>query len=153
MRGLNKVMLIGNATAQCEARYTAGGSAVASVSIATNEQWKDKQTGELQERAEFHRLKFFGRLAEIAAEYITKGKQIYVEGSLRTDKYTDKQGIERYSTDIIVSDLQLLGGAERGERNDSSRSGGQTASRQSASRPAAPAPAAVPETEFDDIPF
>lgn len=109
-RGINKVILVGNLGADPEVRYTAGGTAIASLSIATSEQWTDKQSGQKQERTEWHRVKLFGRLAEIAGEYLKKGRQVYVEGSLRTDKYTDKQGVERYSTDIIANDLQMLGG-------------------------------------------
>jgi single-strand DNA-binding protein len=109
-RGINKVILVGNLGADPETRYTAGGSAITSIRIATSESWKDKQTGEQQERTEWHRVKFFGRLAEIAGEYLKKGRQVYVEGSLRTDKYTDKDGIERYSTDIIADEMQMLGG-------------------------------------------
>ena len=109
-RGINKVILVGNLGAYPEVRYTAGGTAIASLSIATSEQWTDKQSGQKQERTEWHRVKLFGRLAEIAGEYLKKGRQVYVEGSLRTDKYTDKQGVERYSTDIIASELQMLGG-------------------------------------------
>ena len=109
-RGINKVILVGNLGADPEVRYTAGGTAIASLSVATSEQWTDKQSGQKQERTEWHRVKLFGRLAEIAGEYLKKGRQVYVEGSLRTDKYTDKQGVERYTTDIIASDLQMLGG-------------------------------------------
>ena len=113
-RGVNKVILVGNLGADPETRYTASGSAITSIRIATSEQWKDKQTGENQERTEWHRVKFFGRLAEIAGEYLKKGRQVYVEGSLRTDKYTDKDGIERYSTDIIANEMQMLGGPGEG---------------------------------------
>jgi single-strand DNA-binding protein len=109
-RGINKVILVGNLGADPETRYTTSGSAITSIRIATSESWKDKQTGEQQERTEWHRVKFFGRLAEIAGEYLKKGRQVYVEGSLRTDKYTDKDGIERYSTDIIANEMQMLGG-------------------------------------------
>ena len=109
-RGINKVILVGNLGADPEVRYTAGGTAIASLSIATSEQWTDKQSGKKQERTEWHRVKLFGRLAEIAGEYLKKGRQVYVEGSLRTDKYTDKQCVERYTTDIIASELQMLGG-------------------------------------------
>lgn len=109
-RGINKVILVGNLGADPEVRYTGGGTAIASLRIATSEQWTDKQSGQKQERTEWHRVKLFGRLAEIAGEYLKKGRQVYIEGSLRTDKYTDKDGIERYSTDIIANDLQMLGG-------------------------------------------
>ena len=114
-RGINKVILVGNLGADPEVRYTAGGTAIASLSVATSEQWTDKQSGQKQERTEWHRVKLFGRLAEIAGEYLKKGRQVYVEGSLRTDKYTDKQGVERYSTDIVASELQMLGGMGGGE--------------------------------------
>lgn len=125
-RGINKVILVGNLGADPEVRYTGGGTAIASLRIATSEQWTDKQSGQKQERTEWHRVKLFGRLAEIAGEYLKKGRQIYIEGSLRTDKYTDKDGIERYSTDIIASDLQMLGGggAEGGGGTGAGSSGG-----------------------------
>lgn len=110
MRGVNKAIIVGNCVKDPETRYSAGGTAMCSVSVATNEAWTDKQSGEKKERTEYHRVKFFGRLAEIAGEYLSKGKPVYIEGSIRTDKYTDKEGIERYSTDIIASEMQLLGG-------------------------------------------
>jgi len=115
-RGVNKVILIGTLGKDPEVRYAQSGSALASVSVATNESWKDKN-GEKQERTEWHRVKFFGRLAEIAGEYLKKGSQVYIEGSLRTEKYTDKAGVEKYSTDIIANEMQMLGG-----RPDASRS-------------------------------
>lgn len=127
-RGINKVILVGNLGADPEVRYTAGGSAITSIRIATSESWKDKQTGEQQERTEWHRVKFFGRLAEIAGEYLKKGRQVYVEGSLRTDKYTDKDGVERYSTDIVANEMQMLGGTGEGGGGGGgggSRGGGQ----------------------------
>lgn len=129
-RGVNKVILVGNAGNDPETRYTQSGGAITQLRIATSESWNDKQSGEKQERTEWHRLKFFGKLAEIAGEYIRKGSQIYVEGSLRTDKYTDKDGIERYSTDIIVNELQLLGSKPSGEEG---RDGGQRNQAQSRS--------------------
>ena len=109
-RGINKVILVGNLGNDPEVRYTSGGAAITSLSIATSESWTDKQSGEKQERTEWHRVKMFGKLAEIAGEYLKKGRQVYIEGSLRTDKYTDKSGVEKYSTDIIASDMQMLGG-------------------------------------------
>lgn len=109
-RGVNKVIIVGNLGNDPEVRYTSGGAAIASLSIATSESWTDKQSGEKQERTEWHRVKMFGKLAEIAGEYLKKGRQVYIEGSLRTDKYTDKSGVEKYSTDIIASDMQMLGG-------------------------------------------
>ncbi|KRE88741.1 single-stranded DNA-binding protein [Frateuria sp. Soil773] len=114
-RGINKVIIVGNLGNDPETRYTAGGTAVTSLSVATSEQWTDKQSGERQERTEWHRVKLFGKLAEIAGEYLKKGRQVYIEGSLRTDKYTDKNGVEKYSTDIIASDMQMLGGMGGGE--------------------------------------
>ena len=113
-RGINKVIIVGNLGADPETRYTSGGSAITSLRIATSETWTDKQSGEKQERTEWHRVKLFGRLAEIAGEYLKKGRQVYIEGSLRTDKYTDKDGIERFSTDIIANEMQMLGGGSEG---------------------------------------
>ena len=109
-RGINKVIIVGNLGADPETRYTGSGTAITSIRIATSEQWTDKQSGEKQERTEWHRVKLFGRLAEIAGEYLKKGRQVYIEGSLRTDKYTDKDGVERFSTDIIAAEMQMLGG-------------------------------------------
>jgi single-strand DNA-binding protein len=114
-RGINKVIIVGNLGADPETRYTGSGTAITSLRIATSEAWTDKQSGEKQERTEWHRVKLFGKLAEIAGEYLKKGRQVYIEGSLRTDKYTDKDGIERYSTDIIANEMQMLGGPGGGE--------------------------------------
>lgn len=155
-RGVNKVILVGNLGADPEVRYTQGGTAIANLSVATSEQWTDKQSGQKQERTEWHRVKLFGRLAEIAGEYLKKGRQVYIEGSLRTDKYTDKQGVERYSTDIIGSELQMLGtvandggGGYQGGR-DANNGGRQQQQRppqgQQGRRQAPPA-------DDDDIPF
>ena len=126
-RGINKVILVGNLGNDPDVKYSQGGSAVTTISVATTEAWKDKQTGQQQERTEWHRVKFFGRLAEIAGEYLKKGRQVYIEGSLRTDKYTGKDGVERYTTDIIASEMQMLGGGgEGGQRGggDDQRGGG-----------------------------
>jgi single-strand DNA-binding protein len=109
-RGVNKVILIGNLGADPETRAMPSGSSVANLRIATSESWRDKQTGEQQERTEWHRVALFGRLAEIASEYLRKGSQVYIEGSLRTRKWQDKQGNERYSTEIVGNELQMLGG-------------------------------------------
>lgn len=108
-RGINKVILVGHLGADPEIRYTKAGQAIASLRVATSEQWRDRESGELQERTEWHRVKLFGRLAEVAGEYLRKGRQVYIEGSLRTEKYTDREGVERWSTDIIASDMQMLG--------------------------------------------
>lgn len=113
-RGINKVILVGNLGADPETRYTASGTAITTLRLATSEQWRDKQSGERQERTEWHRVKLFGKLAEIAGEYLKKGRQVYIEGSLRTDKYTGQDGVERYSTDIIANEMQMLGGGDMG---------------------------------------
>ena len=109
-RGLNKVMLIGNLGADPEVRYGASGSAITNIRLATAESWRDKETGDQQERTEWHRVVFFNRLAEIAAEYLKKGSQVYVEGSIRTRKWTDKEGQEKYTTEIVANEMQMLGG-------------------------------------------
>jgi single-strand DNA-binding protein len=109
-RGINKVILIGNLGADPETRAMPSGTTVANLRVATSESWRDKQTGEQQERTEWHRVALFGRLAEIAGEYLRKGSQVYIEGSLRTRKWQDKQGNDRYSTEIVGNDLQMLGG-------------------------------------------
>ncbi|MCC5860361.1 MAG: single-stranded DNA-binding protein [Gammaproteobacteria bacterium] len=114
-RGINKVILVGNLGADPETRYTPGGAAVTNIRIATSESWKDKQTGEQQERTEWHRVVFFGRLAEIAAEYLRKGSQVYVEGALRTNKWQGQDGQDRYTTEVIANEMQMLGGRGGGD--------------------------------------
>jgi single-strand DNA-binding protein len=153
-RGINKVILIGNLGADPETRAMPSGTTVANLRVATSESWRDKQTGEQQERTEWHRVALFGRLAEVAGEYLRKGSQVYIEGSLRTRKWQDKQGNERYSTEIVGNDLQMLGG--RGGAGGVS--GAESAGRSSGG--AAPSPAeessggASRSDEFDDdIPF
>jgi single-strand DNA-binding protein len=108
-RGVNKVILIGNLGADPETRYTAGGSAVTNVRLATTDSWRDKQTGEQQERTEWHRIVFWGRLAEIAAEYLRKGSQIYVEGRIQTRKWQGQDGQDRWTTEIVGNEMQMLG--------------------------------------------
>src|SRR5262245_34143761 len=108
MASVNKVILIGNLGRDPETRYTTGGDAVTNLSIATSEQWKDK-SGEKQERTEWHRVVLFGRQAEVAGEYLKKGRSVYIEGRLQTRKYTDKDGVEKYSTEIVADRMQLLG--------------------------------------------
>src|SRR5712675_2823852 len=110
MASVNKVILVGNLGRDPETRYNPEGGAITNISIATTDTWKDKASGEKQERTEWHRVVFFSRLAEIAAEYLKKGSQVYIEGSLRTRKWQDKQGTERYSTEIVGNDMQMLGG-------------------------------------------
>ncbi len=107
-RGVNKVILIGNLGNDPEVRYTPNGNAVATISLATSETWRDKQSGELQDRTEWHRVVFFNRLAEIVGEYLRKGSKIYVEGSLRTRKWQDKTGLDRYTTEIIANEMHML---------------------------------------------
>ena len=107
-RGVNKVILVGNCGQDPETKFTAGGAAVTNISLATSETWKDKQTGESQERTEWHRVVFFNRLAEIVGEYIRKGSKLYVEGSLRTRKWQDQSGQDRYTTEIVASEMQML---------------------------------------------
>ena len=113
MASVNKVILLGNLGRDPETRYTTGGDAVTNLNIATSEQWKDK-SGEKQERTEWHRVVLFGRQAEIAAEYLKKGRSVYIEGRLQTRKYTDKDGVEKYSTEIVADGMQLIGGARDG---------------------------------------
>ena len=123
-RGINKVILVGNLGADPETRFTANGGAITNICLATSEAWKDKQTGENQERTEWHRVVLFGKLGEIAGEYLKKGRQVYIEGSLRTNKYTDKDGIERYSTDIVANEMQMLGGPGGGGGGEGGGGGG-----------------------------
>ena len=109
-RGVNKVILVGNLGNDPEIRYTQAGAAITNISVATSETWKDKQTGQPQERTEWHRVVFFNRLAEIAGEYLRKGSQVYVEGSIRTRKWQDQSGADRYSTEVVGNEMQMLGG-------------------------------------------
>jgi single-strand DNA-binding protein len=150
-RGVNKVILVGNLGADPETRYTAGGSAVTNVRLATTDSWKDKQSGEQQERTEWHRVVFWGRLAEICAEYLRKGSQIYVEGRIQTRKWQDKDGQDRWSTEIVGNEMQMLGGRGGGQSApqdfDSGHSGDPGPSG------ASPKKAAAVEDFDDDIPF
>lgn len=158
-RGINKVILVGNLGADPETRYTASGSAITNIRVATSESWRDKQTGENQERTEWHRIVFFGRLAEIAGEYLRKGSQVYVEGSLRTNKWQDQSGQDRYTTEVIASEMQMLGsrGSEGGYSAPAQEAAPQSgfrnapnAPRQGASKPADQSDDGFAE---DDIPF
>jgi single-strand DNA-binding protein len=149
-RGVNKVILIGNLGKDPEVRYMPSGGAVANVTVATNETWKDKQSGEQQERTEWHNVVFYNRLAEIVGEYLRKGSQVYLEGSLRTKKWQDKSGNDRYTTEVIANEMQMLGG--RG----SDMGAAPMPKRQSASPAAAPgsnAAMGADESFDDDIPF
>lgn len=154
-RGINKVILIGNLGNDPDVRYTANGKAIANISLATSESWKDKDSGEQQERTEWHRVVFFGRLAEIVSEYLKKGSQVYVEGSLRTNKWQDKEGKDRYTTEIIASEMQMLGGRGGGSgaaySNPAPTSDDMPAS---AGKTAAVASTSSRDDDFDDdIPF
>jgi len=152
-RGVNKVILIGNLGNDPEIRYTASGAAVANISLATAESWKDKNTGEQQERTEWHRIVFFGRLAEIVGEYLRKGSQIYVEGRLQTRKWEDKEGKDRYTTEIVANEMQMLGSRSGGSTNYDSAP--KSATPDNTPEPqAAPSSAASSADDFDDdIPF
>lgn len=125
-RGINKVILIGNLGADPEVRYMPSGNAVTNVNLATSESWKDKQSGQMQERTEWHRVVFFNRLAEIAGEYLRKGSKVYIEGSLRTRKWQGQDGQDRYTTEIVASEMQMLDGrgGEGGGYQQPSQGGG-----------------------------
>jgi single-strand DNA-binding protein len=145
-RGVNKVILIGHLGKDPEVRYMPSGNAVCNVTLATSDSWKDKQTGETKDRTEWHNLVFYGRLAEIAGEYLRKGSQAYVEGRLQTRKWQDKNGNDRYTTEIIVNDMQMLGGRGGGSSADYNAAPASTAS--------SGASAGGGADEFDDdIPF
>jgi single-strand DNA-binding protein len=149
-RGVNKVILIGNLGADPETRAMPSGATVANLRIATTESWRDKQSGEQQERTEWHRVALFGRLAEVAGEYLRKGSQVYIEGSLRTRKWQDKQGNERYSTEIVGNDMQMLGG--RGGGGAGAPAGG--AEPRERGEQHEPVSSSTERDEFDDdIPF
>ncbi|MBI0061635.1 MULTISPECIES: single-stranded DNA-binding protein [Gilliamella] len=168
-RGINKVILVGNLGQDPEVRYMPNGNAVANFSVATSETWKDKQTGENRDRTEWHRVVVFGKLAEIAGEYVKKGTQVYLEGQLQTRKWQDQAGNDRYSTEVVINavggTLQILGSRSGDSFNDGSQNWGQsannTSSAPSTSRPSTTnEPAASqptmpePPMDFDDdIPF
>lgn len=165
-RGINKVILVGNLGQDPEIRYMPNGGAVANITIATSESWRDKQTGEQKERTEWHRVVIFGKLAEIAGEYLRKGSQVYIEGQLQTRKWQDQSGQDRYTTEVVVNIggvMQMLGGRQGGGEGQSAQQSnwGQPQQPQAqASRPAqqqqntAPMPQNEPPMDFDDdIPF
>jgi len=153
MASVNKVILLGNCGRDPEIRYLPSGQAIASLSIATSTRRKDKNTGESVEDTQWHRVTFYDRLAEIVGEYVKKGTPLYVEGRLKYGKYTDQSGVEKYTTDIIVNELQLLGGREgRGEPPSEGSSGPRRAPVAAAPAPASrQAPAARPASGFDDM--
>ncbi len=166
-RGVNKVILVGNLGQDPEVRYTANGAAVANITVATSEQWTDKQSGQKQEKTEWHRVVLFGRLGEIAGEYLRKGSQVYLEGKLQTRKWQDQSGQDRYTTEIVANEMQMLGGrsgagaggaADYGSQDFGG--GGQPAAAPQGRGRAAPAPAPAQPAggsnfdDFDDdIPF
>ena len=163
-RGINKVILVGNLGNDPETKYTQGGMAVTKISLATTSVRKDRD-GNQQEKTEWHRVTFFGKLGEIAGEYLRKGSSVYVEGSIRYDKYTGQDGQEKYSTDIIADEMQMLGGGEGGQRGGgegggyqqrSSGGGGSYGSggdRQQRAPAQRREPAAAKPANFDDVPF
>lgn len=165
MASVNKVILVGNLGRDPETRYSPDGAAICNVSIATTSQWKDKATGERKEETEWHRVTFYGRLAEIAGEYLKKGRSVYVEGRLKTRKYKDKEGIEKYATDIIADQMQMLGGREGGGGGGGGEGGyggygGESGGSRSGAGGARPAPATEGKRQApnfddmdDDIPF
>ena len=158
MASVNKVILIGNLGRDPETRYTADGAAITNITIATSDRWKDKSSGEMKEATEWHRVAFFGRLAEIAGEYLKKGRPVYVEGRLRTRKWQDKDGQDRYTTEVIADNMQMLGsregmGAGSGEFDGGEESRAPRAAPASSSgRTAAKSAPSVAEMD-DDIPF
>lgn len=142
MASVNKVILVGNLGADPETRYQTSGDAITNIRLATTDKWKDKASGEMKEATEWHRVAFFGRLAEVAGEYLKKGSQVYVEGRIRTRKYQDKDGNERYSTEIIGDRMQMLGSrAGSGEPREPAEAKGE----------AKPAAAKKPAGKFDDM--
>ncbi len=153
-RGINKVILVGNLGADPETRYMPSGKAVSNLRIATSESWRDKQTGDQQERTEWHSVVLYDKLGEIAAEYLRKGSQVYIEGSLRTRKWQDKEGKDRYTTEIIARDMQMLGGRGGASAGGMSGGGGESRSRQPAMEDRGPPSGGGDSGGFDDdIPF
>jgi single-strand DNA-binding protein len=156
MASVNKVIIVGNLGRDPEVRYTPNGDSITNVTIATTDTWKDKATGEKKEATEWHRVVFFGKLAEIAGQYLKKGRQVYVEGALRTRKWTDKEGQERYTTEIVANEMKMLGSREgMSDAPPRESGGGAQAAGGGGNRPAAAAqPAGSNFNDFeDDIPF
>ena len=154
-RGINKVILIGNCGQDPETRYTPSGTAVTNITVATSDQWKDKQTGQMQDRTEWHRVVFWNRLAEIAGEYLRKGSKVYIEGRLQTRKWQGQDGQDRYTTEIVANEMQMLDsrGAGQQQQYPDNQGGYQQAPQQPAA-PAQPQAAPAPDMPFDDdIPF
>ena len=145
---INKVIIVGNLGRDPENRYLPSGEQVTSIAVATTDRWRDKTSGEQKEQTEWHRISFFGKLAEIAGQYLKKGSQVYIEGRLRTRKYTDKEGIDRYATEIIADTMQMLG-----NKQDSSQSSGQNSYADAKQTGRRPAPPPAQSDMNDDIPF
>lgn len=143
-RGVNKVIIVGTLGADPDTSYAPSGSAITKLSIATNESWKDKETGEQKEKTEWHRISMFGRLAEISAEYLRKGSQVYIEGKLATNKWQDKEGNDRWTTEIIANQMQMLGGRPTGNA---------ASSKSNENQQSPPEPPAGTDDFDDDIPF
>jgi len=142
-RGINKVIIVGNLGADPDSRAMPSGNAVTNISVATSESWNDRDTGEKQEKTEWHRVVFFNRLAEIAAQYLKKGSQVYVEGKLQTRKWEDKEGNERWTTEVVANQMQMLGDRMSGDTSNDNASSSQSSSDND-----------NPDIEFDDdIPF
>jgi len=160
-KGINKVILVGNLGKDPEVRYSANGAAIANLTIATSEQWTDKQSGQKQEKTEWHRVVLFNRLGEIAGEYLKKGSQVYIEGKLQTRKWQDQSGQDRYTTEIVANDMQMLGGrGGSAEFTPSQQGGGYGGGQQSSApqqrsggAPSAPAGGSNFDDFDDDIPF
>ena len=160
MAGVNKVIIVGNLGNDPEVRYTPSGSAVATISIATSEQWKDKQTGEQREKTEWHRVVMFNRLGEIAGEYLRKGSQVYIEGKLQTRKWQDQSGNDRYTTEIVANTMQMLGarsatgGTASFDQSPPSNNANRQGQNQAPNQNSAPQAPVEPMADFDDdIPF
>lgn len=159
MASVNKVIIVGNLGRDPETRYTPSGEALATISVATTDTWRDKASGEKKENTEWHRIVFFGKLAEIAGQYLKKGSQVYIEGSLRTRKYTDKDGVEKYATDIRADSMQMLGSRQGMGGGGAGPDDGYESSAPAPRQNSAPAarPASKPAANFsdmdDDIPF
>lgn len=159
-RGVNKVIIVGILGNDPEVKYSASGSAIANLSVATSEQWKDKQTGEKKEQTEWHRVVIFGKLAEVAGEYLRKGSQVYIEGQLRTRKWTDSNGVDKYNTEIVIPQMggvmQMLGGKRDDSGQQQRQQSGQQPQRQQQQPPKQQSPQGgnEPPMDFDDsIPF
>ena len=152
-RGINKVIIVGNLGGDPETRYMPSGSAVTNLTVATNESWKDKATGETKERTEWHKVAMFNRLAEVAAEYLRKGSQVYIEGKLRTRKWQDKNGQDRWTTEIVADEMQMLGGGGGGGGGRGAGGGGSAPMDSADSAGSNYAPQPGPDDFDDDIPF